>query len=443
MPRVSICIPSYNSARFLGAAIESSLAQTFVDFELVVSDNASTDETKALCQRYTDPGSSTTASRHYIGRGRLEPLRFPSGRRFHRPPARRRRISARLPGPAARAVQSLLPETGIALGAVELIDEDGRSVGRSWSLGQSGDRRSGTNLLREPLDGLHHQPGISDGAALVLRDGRAIRRGSSMGCRLGHVVANRGHERCLLHASGIKSLSNSRLQRKLRRSRFAVSLRRPRSTSRGTSAAGSPTQFDPRSGMPRESPFAPIPCARCLLRKRIVWAGADLHDPGRRDQPSILASPVDSTDALGSRRRRRSPTSIPGVEAIARPAPRHGGNRDAAVGPLRLDPDEDSDFVRRPGNAAERGNGVPPQAHGGDGEGRPILWHIMKHYARHGLKDFVLCLGYKGHVIKDFFLNYEARMRDVTIHLGGKTSVELHGRHDEDDWTVTLAETEL
>ena len=75
--------------------------------------------------------------------------------------------------------------------------------------------------------------------------------------------------------------------------------------------------------------------------------------------------------------------------------------------------------------------------------GRPILWHIMKHYAQHGLKDFVLCLGYKGHVIKDFFLNYEARMRDVTVHLGGVKSVELHGRHDEDDWTVTLAETGL
>jgi glucose-1-phosphate cytidylyltransferase len=73
--------------------------------------------------------------------------------------------------------------------------------------------------------------------------------------------------------------------------------------------------------------------------------------------------------------------------------------------------------------------------------GRPILWHIMKHYARHGLKEFVLCLGYKGHVIKDFFLNYESRMTDVTVQLGGRKSFEIHGRHDEDDWTVTLAET--
>jgi glucose-1-phosphate cytidylyltransferase len=75
--------------------------------------------------------------------------------------------------------------------------------------------------------------------------------------------------------------------------------------------------------------------------------------------------------------------------------------------------------------------------------GRPILWHIMKHYARHGLKEFVLCLGYKGHVIKDFFLNYETRMTDVTVQLGGRESFEIHGRHDEDDWTVTLAETGL
>src|SRR5206468_11662086 len=42
--------------------------------------------------------------------------------------------------------------------------------------------------------------------------------------------------------------------------------------------------------------------------------------------------------------------------------------------------------------------------------GRPILWHIMKLYAQHGLSEFVLCLGYKGHVIKDFFLNYETRV---------------------------------
>jgi glucose-1-phosphate cytidylyltransferase len=73
--------------------------------------------------------------------------------------------------------------------------------------------------------------------------------------------------------------------------------------------------------------------------------------------------------------------------------------------------------------------------------GRPILWHIMKLYAHYGLTDFVLCLGYKGYVIKDFFLNYEARMKDFTVQLGRETSVRFHNGHPEDGWKVTLAET--
>jgi glucose-1-phosphate cytidylyltransferase len=73
--------------------------------------------------------------------------------------------------------------------------------------------------------------------------------------------------------------------------------------------------------------------------------------------------------------------------------------------------------------------------------GRPILWHIMKLYANHGLNDFVLCLGYKGHVIKDFFVNYEARMNDCTVRLGRNPGVEFHNGHGEEGWTVTLAET--
>jgi glucose-1-phosphate cytidylyltransferase len=72
--------------------------------------------------------------------------------------------------------------------------------------------------------------------------------------------------------------------------------------------------------------------------------------------------------------------------------------------------------------------------------GRPILWHIMKLYAHHGLNEFALCLGYKGYIIKDFFLNYEARMKDVTVRLGSR-EVEFHNGHDEDGWSITLAET--
>ncbi len=73
--------------------------------------------------------------------------------------------------------------------------------------------------------------------------------------------------------------------------------------------------------------------------------------------------------------------------------------------------------------------------------GRPILWHIMKLYAHHGLTDFVLCLGYKGHMIKDFFLNYETRVNDFTIHLGSQRSLTFHNLHLEEGWKVTLAET--
>lgn len=73
----------------------------------------------------------------------------------------------------------------------------------------------------------------------------------------------------------------------------------------------------------------------------------------------------------------------------------------------------------------------------------PILWHIMKHYANFGHKDFVLCLGYKGQVIKDFFLNYEAQTRDFSVTLGASKEVEYHTRHEESDWIVTLADTGL
>jgi glucose-1-phosphate cytidylyltransferase len=73
--------------------------------------------------------------------------------------------------------------------------------------------------------------------------------------------------------------------------------------------------------------------------------------------------------------------------------------------------------------------------------GKPIVWHIMKMYARHGVREFVLCLGYKGWLIKEFFLNYRAMTTDVTLTLGKSDAVQFIGRHDEEDWKVTLAET--
>lgn len=71
----------------------------------------------------------------------------------------------------------------------------------------------------------------------------------------------------------------------------------------------------------------------------------------------------------------------------------------------------------------------------------PILWHIMKTYAHFGYKDFVICLGYKGQVIKDFFLNYEACTRDLTIRFGEQGGITYHSEHDESDWNITLADT--
>jgi glucose-1-phosphate cytidylyltransferase len=75
--------------------------------------------------------------------------------------------------------------------------------------------------------------------------------------------------------------------------------------------------------------------------------------------------------------------------------------------------------------------------------GKPILWHIMKLYAHYGYKDFVLCLGYRGHMIKDYFLNYEAMSNDFTMRLGRQPELTLHGDHNEQDYQVTLAETGL
>ncbi|MCC6580559.1 MAG: glucose-1-phosphate cytidylyltransferase [Phycisphaeraceae bacterium] len=73
--------------------------------------------------------------------------------------------------------------------------------------------------------------------------------------------------------------------------------------------------------------------------------------------------------------------------------------------------------------------------------GQPILWHIMKHYAHFGLREFVIALGYKGHMIRQFFLNYHGLFSDLTVHLRDGT-VELRQRHQE-DWIVHLVDTGL
>lgn len=71
--------------------------------------------------------------------------------------------------------------------------------------------------------------------------------------------------------------------------------------------------------------------------------------------------------------------------------------------------------------------------------GRPILWHIMKIYAAHGITDFIICLGYKGYVIKEYFANYVLHAADVTIDLAQNRLEYLSGAPEP--WKVTLVET--
>jgi len=71
--------------------------------------------------------------------------------------------------------------------------------------------------------------------------------------------------------------------------------------------------------------------------------------------------------------------------------------------------------------------------------GNPILWHIMKIYAYHGLNEFIICCGYKGYIIKDYFANYFLHMSDVTFDLKYNT-MEVHRRNSE-PWKVTLIDT--
>lgn len=74
---------------------------------------------------------------------------------------------------------------------------------------------------------------------------------------------------------------------------------------------------------------------------------------------------------------------------------------------------------------------------------RPLLWHIMKTYAHHGHSDFIVCLGYLGHVIQEYFLNYEIMNSSVTVDLGDRHSIEVHNKPKERGFKVTLAQTGL
>lgn len=71
--------------------------------------------------------------------------------------------------------------------------------------------------------------------------------------------------------------------------------------------------------------------------------------------------------------------------------------------------------------------------------GKPVLWHLLKSYSHHGINDFVICLGYRGYVIKEYFANYFLHMSDVTFDMT-HNRMEIHERHAE-PWRVTLVDT--
>ena len=73
--------------------------------------------------------------------------------------------------------------------------------------------------------------------------------------------------------------------------------------------------------------------------------------------------------------------------------------------------------------------------------GKPILWHIMKIYSKHGINDFIICCGYKSYVIKEYFTNYFLHMSDVTFDITNN-HMHVHQKHVE-PWKVTLVDTGL
>ena len=72
--------------------------------------------------------------------------------------------------------------------------------------------------------------------------------------------------------------------------------------------------------------------------------------------------------------------------------------------------------------------------------GKPILWHILKIFSFFGINEFIICCGYKGYQIKDYFANYFLHTSDITFHMNDDNRVEVHQRKNE-PWTVTLIDT--
>lgn len=73
--------------------------------------------------------------------------------------------------------------------------------------------------------------------------------------------------------------------------------------------------------------------------------------------------------------------------------------------------------------------------------GKPILWHIMKYFSLFGLNDFVVCAGYRGEIIRQYFRDFETMNSDFTVQIGSKTEIKRHGKLEESGWVVTIADT--
>jgi hypothetical protein len=146
--------------------------------------------------------------------------------------------------------------------------------------------------------------------------------------------------------------------------------------------------------------------------------------------PSAEARRVGGGRSIGmSRSHVTSPSPAPSAHEnnYSAPATRYG------------EPDESRDPRGWLGHPNQRRNRQSPQTDGEYRRPSGILWHIMKIYSSHGIHDFVICCGYMGYVIKEYFANYFLHMSDVTFDMT-HNSMEIHERHAE-PWRVTLVDT--
>lgn len=74
-------------------------------------------------------------------------------------------------------------------------------------------------------------------------------------------------------------------------------------------------------------------------------------------------------------------------------------------------------------------------------DGKPMIWHIMKFYSSYGFNDFVLCIGYKGEMIKQYFMEMYWRNNDLTVHIDKNQKIEYHTSEEEENWTITIVDT--